>query len=350
LSRYQLLEKGQMIVDRMRRVPGVQAAGRTTIAVATDNNNNTGVMVPGRTEPVNIGIYQVDEGYLDAMGMRLVAGRWFDDRRPMDDMTLPFPPDQAAQRAIAARGGNIVINELAARRLGFNNPADAVGRTFRAALVDNEIGLVPATIIGVVRDARFRSVRLPLDPIMFANWNSGHTHVVLRYTGNPAQIRAATEQVWKSITNEVPFEAEFSDDVMAELYEADDARAQAFAGFALLSIVVACLGLFGLAAFTAERRTKEIGIRKVLGARTRDIVRLLAWQFSKPIIVANLIAWPAAWLVMRNWLDDFDTRIDLGPLPFVLAGLIALTIAIATIASHAIKVARANPIHALRYE
>ena len=350
LSRYQLLDKGQAIVDRMRRIPGVQAAGRTTIAVATDNNNNTGVMVPGRTEPVSIGTYQIDEGYLEAMGMHLVAGRWFDDRRPMDDMTLPYPPDLATQRAIAARGGNIVINELAARRLGFRNPADAVGRTFRAALVDNEIGLVPVTVIGVVRDARFRTVKLPLDPIMFSNWNSGHTHVVLRYSGNPAEIRAAAERAWKEITNEVPFEAEFSDDVMAELYEAEDARAKAFAGFAILSIIVACLGLFGLAAFTAERRTKEIGIRKVLGARTRDIVQLLAWQFSKPIIIANLIAWPVAWWLMRDWLNQFDARIDLGPTPFVLAGLIALVIAIATIASHAIKVARANPIHALRYE
>ena len=106
----------------------------------------------------------------------------------------------------------------------------------------------------------------------------------------------------------------------------------------------------GLAAFTAERRTKEIGIRKVLGARTRDIVRLLVWQFTRPVILANLIAWPVAWWVMRDWLNTFDARIDLGPTPFVLAGLLALAIAVATIAGHAIKVARANPIHALRYE
>src|SRR5688500_9890113 len=350
LSRYQLLDKGQMLVDRMRRIPGVQAAGRTTIGVATDNNSNTSVMVPGRTEPNLIGIYQVDEGYFEAMGLQLVGGRWFDDRRPMDDMTLPFPQDLAAERALAARGANVVINELAARRLGFRDPRQAIGRTFRAALVDNEIGLVPVTVIGVIRDARFRNVRLPLDPIMFSNMNTGHTHIVLRFQGDPAAVRAGAERVWKSVTNEVPFEAEFSDDIVAELYEAEDARAQTFGAFALLAILVACLGLFGLAAFTAERRTKEIGIRKVLGARTRDIVRLLAWQFSKPIIIANLIAWPVAWWVMRDWLDRFDARIDLGPTPFVLAGALALLIALGTIAGHAIKVARANPIHALRYE
>jgi putative ABC transport system permease protein len=115
-------------------------------------------------------------------------------------------------------------------------------------------------------------------------------------------------------------------------------------------VIIACLGLFGLAAFTAERRTKEIGIRKVLGARIRDIVRLLVWQFSKPVILANLIAWPVAWWLMRDWLNTFDARISLTPTPFLLAGLLALAIAIGTIAGHAMKVARLNPVHALRYE
>jgi putative ABC transport system permease protein len=123
-----------------------------------------------------------------------------------------------------------------------------------------------------------------------------------------------------------------------------------FAAFAGLAVVVGCLGLFGLAAFTAERRTKEIGIRKVLGARTRDIVQLLVWQFSRPVLIANLIAWPVAWWVMRGWLNGFDARIALNPLPFLFAGGLALAIAIATIASHAVRVARANPILALRYE
>jgi putative ABC transport system permease protein len=148
----------------------------------------------------------------------------------------------------------------------------------------------------------------------------------------------------------VPFSAKFSDDIMAEMYKKEDARAQSFAAFSLLAVIIGCLGLFGLAAFTAERRTKEIGIRKVLGARTRDIVRLLVWQFSKPIIIANVIAWPVAWWLMRDWLNTFDQRIPLTPIPFVIAGAIALGIAVATVVGHAVRVARANPIHALRYE
>jgi putative ABC transport system permease protein len=350
LNRYQLIDKGETIAQQTRRAPGVEAVGRTTIGVATDNRNNTGVMVPGGSEPINIGIYGVDNGFFDAMGLQLAAGRWFEESRPMDDMTLPYPPDPAAEKAMAQRGGNIVINELAAKRLGFNDPSQAVGETFRAAIVDPEQGLVPVTVIGVVKDSRFRSIREPLDPIMFQNSNSGHTHMVVRFQGDPNAVRAGIEQVWKGITREVPFNARFSDDIMLELYEAEDARAKTFAAFAVLAVIVACLGLFGLAAFTAERRTKEIGIRKVLGARSRDIVRLLAWQFSKPVIVANLIAWPVAWWVMRDWLNDFDARIDLGPTPFLLAGFLALAIALGTIAGHALKVARANPIHALRYE
>jgi putative ABC transport system permease protein len=350
LSRYQLIDKGETIVERTKRVPNVEAVGRTTIGVATDNQNNTGLMVPGNPEPLNIGIYSVDTGFRDAMGLRLVAGRWFDEARPMDDMTLPYPPEPATQQALAARGGNVVINELAAKRIGFNNPADAVGKTYKAALVDNEYGLVPVTIVGVVGDARFRSVKEPLDPIIFQFTRSGHTHMIVRFRGDPEAVRGGVERVWKSITNDVPFNAEYSDSIIGELYEAEDARAQTFAGFALLAVVVACLGLFGLAAFTAERRTKEIGIRKVLGARSRDIVKLLAWQFSKPVIIANLIAWPVAWWVMRDWLNSFDTRIALGPTPFLLAGFLALAIAIGTIASHAIRVARSNPVHALRYE
>jgi putative ABC transport system permease protein len=269
----------------------------------------------------------------------------------MDDTSLPYPPSAESQQALAARGTNVVINELAAQRLGFRTPQEAIGKTLRAALVDNEYGLVPVTIVGVVRDARFRSLRESLDPIMFTSSRTGpHTHMIVRFEGDPAAVRAGVEGVWRSIASDVPFNADFSDDVMVELYQAEDARARTFAGFALLAVIVACLGLFGLAAFTAERRTKEIGIRKVLGARTRDIVRLLAWQFSKPVIIANLIAWPVAWYVMRAWLNTFNARIDLGPTPFVLAGAVALVIAIGTIAGHAVKVARANPIHALRYE
>jgi putative ABC transport system permease protein len=351
LNRRQLIPYTEALSREIARVDGVTGVGRTTIGVATSTINNTGIRVPGRQEPVGVGNYIVDEGFFRTIGLDLVAGRTFEVSRSTDDATLPFPPDIEAERALAERGVNIVINELAAKRLGFQNPADAVGAQFGMGLARAEVGLVPITIIGVVRDSRFRSIREPLEPLAYRMTTTGHSHLLVRYgDADPSAVRERVEQVWRRFASDAPFVSKFSEEIVAELYNAEQARAQIFAAFALLAIVVACLGLFGLAAFTAERRTKEIGIRKVLGARSRDIVRLLAWQFSKPVIVANLIAWPAAWWVMRDWLNGFDTRIDLGPTPFMLAGLLALAIAIGTIAGHALKVARANPILALRYE
>lgn len=350
LSRYQLLNKGEMIADQMKRVPGVIAVGRTDIGVATNNNNNGGIIPPGSTKQVTIGQYNVDEEFFDAMGLTLRAGRWFDPNRPADDMTTPFPQDPIAETAIARRGVNVVMNELAVKKLGFKSAQDAVGKVVRAELFSPGTGVTNINIIGVVGNSRFRSVHTPIDAIMFKNVNAAPAWMMIRYRGNPAAVRAAVEKQWKQITSDVPFEAKFSEEVIAELYKAEDSRAKIFAAFALLAVIIGCLGLFGLAAFTAERRTKEIGIRKVLGARTRDIVRLLVWQFSRPVIVANVIAWPVAWWLMRDWLNKFDDRIALGPTPFITAALVALTIAIVTVVGHALKVARANPIHALRYE
>jgi putative ABC transport system permease protein len=349
LNRSQLAEVGEQIVERTKRVPGVDAVGRTGIGIDTGNHSTTGVLVPGNPRQVSIGTYPVDRGFMDAMGQQLLAGRWFDER-PLDDASLPYPLTPEAQKALAARGATIVVNALGAKVLGFANPADAIGKQIKTGLVDLQYGLVPATIIGVVNDARYRSVRDPLEPIMYRATHNNLSNLVIRYHGDPNAVRAGVERVWKSFTREVPFDAKFSEEIVGALYKAEDARAKTFAGFAVLSVIVGCLGLFGLASFTAERRTKEIGIRKVLGARTRDIVRLLVWQFSRPVLVANLIAWPVAWWVMRDWLNQFDARIALGPTPFLTAGFLALAIAVLTIGSHAFRVARENPVNALRYE
>ena len=351
IGRREMFPLTETLIRELKQIDGVTAVGRTNIGVATRNNQNTGVQMPGRNEPINIGNYSIDTGFFETMGIELLAGRLFDESRPMDDATTPFPEDPVAERALVQRGLNVVLNELAVRRLGLGTPQAAVGKTIKMITDPEYGGVINATIIGVVKDSRFRSIRETIDPIIFQASRMGQSWMLVRYNASdPARVRRDVEAVWKRIAPEIPFQAQFSEEIVGELYEAEEARAQTFAGFAVLAVIVACLGLFGLAAFTAERRTKEIGIRKVLGARSRDIVKLLAWQFSKPVIIANLIAWPIAWWVMRDWLNTFDTRIDLGPTPFVLAGVLALAIAIGTIAGHAFKVARANPIHALRYE
>jgi putative ABC transport system permease protein len=348
IGRAQLAPRAEMIVEQMKHVPGVVAAGLTDLGVDTDNNITTGVVLPGGTQTFDIGDYKVDKGFFDAMGLTLKAGRWFDDR-PMDDQTTPYPSDPAVEKAIATRGVNIVINELAAKKLGFGSAQNAVGKLFRAQAISDDIS-TDFHVIGVVGDSQFRSVRDPVQPLWYGKVTTGPGWMIIRYNGDPATVRAALEQKWKQLAPDVPFDAKFSEEIVGDLYKAEDARAKIFAAFSLLAVIIGCLGLFGLASFTAERRTKEIGIRKVLGARTRDIVRLLVWQFSQPVLIANLIAWPVAWWVMRDWLNGFDQRIALGPVPFLVSGAIALGIAVATVVGHSVRVARANPIHALRYE
>ncbi len=348
----QLAGQRDALVDQVRRIPGVTAAVRTGIGVNTPNTITNSLLVPGRAEQVEISSYAVGADFFRTMGVELVAGRVFDPARPGDEATVDPDRAEESMRGLVARGINIVVNEAAARRLGFADPRQAVGRQLRAGLYDPETnGMTPVTIIGVVADSRFRTIRSALEPIMFRYSRGAVGWMVVRYDdASPVAVHDAIRGVWRRFASDVPFEAEYSEDIVAEIYNAEAARAKTFAGFATLAVVIAALGLFGLAAFTAERRTREIGIRKVFGARSRDIVRLLAWQFSKPVILANLIAWPVAWWAMRDWLNTFDARIDLGPAPFVVAGLIALAIAIGTVAGHAIRIARTNPIHALRYE
>jgi putative ABC transport system permease protein len=325
-------------------IPGVVAAGRTNIGIAATNKSIQSVTAPGAAEGLSIGFYAVDADFFKTMDMRLLAGRFLGDRFAEDKVVRT--KDDAP---VAGRGLNIVVNQEAAKLLGFAAPQAAVGKTIMAGFDGND--LVPATIAGVVGDTRIRTARDAIEPLLY-RYDPGRTsQVVVRYAAaRPRDVMEGLTRVWRKFEPEIPFQGRFAEDVIAELYAAERARGALFAAFSGLAVLIACLGLYSLASFATERRTKEIGIRKVLGARVRDIVRLLAWQFSKPVIVANLIAWPIAWWAMRDWLNTFDARIALTPGPFLLAGLIALAIAVATVGGHALRVARLNPIHALRYE
>ncbi|MDQ4086473.1 MAG: ABC transporter permease, partial [Pseudomonadota bacterium] len=351
LSEDQVQPLRETLTREIARIEGVQGVSGTMMAPGEGRQLYKMARVPGRQEPVQVGFYSVEPNFFSTMKMDVLAGRPLSRRYANDSVYIDPELDEsgidAAASAIIARGFNIVVNETAARRLGFGSPQAAVGRQVSIPPFREERGPSTATIVGVVEDARFRSLREPVEPIVYYDVGF-YLWLVVRYdTAQPNLLRQRIEQVWSRLFPTLPFEAEYAEERLAAFYETDEARGQTFASFAGLAIIIACLGLFGLAAFTAERRTKEIGIRKVFGARTRDIVQLLVWQFSKPVVIANLIAWPAAWWVMRDWLNAFDARIALGPGPFVVAGLLAFAIAIGTIAGHAIRVARANPIHAL---
>lgn len=326
----------------MTAIPGVTGTTRISIPLASDTRPVWLVKTPGAEEYQTLTYYGVDAEYLQTTGIDLLAGRRFDDRIALD--RVPAGDDQAR----AVRGVNIVINRAAARKLGFRTPQAAIGQTVRAMRGGP---LVPSVIVGVVEDMRFRSAREAIEPAFYSVDPESTEVVLVRFAAaRPGEVMAALNKVWRKFEPEIPFEARFVDDIARELYAADRARGALFAGFSALAVLIASLGLYSLASFATERRTKEIGIRKVLGAKVRDIVRLLVWQFSRPVVLANLIAWPAAWWAMREWLNTFDIRIALTPTPFALAGLLALAIAVATVAGQSLRVARTNPIHALRYE
>ena len=341
----------EAFMRRLEAVPGVRSVARTGITPNSDATSTTYFRAPGAPETVTLQIVPIDGDTFATLGMRVLAGRTVTHEREADVGAPMYNLDPERAALVRERGLNVVVDESAARTLGFADPQSAVGRQIGREDSESGEGSAPYTIVGVVNDARFESARFESLPKVYFVAPTSHLALAVRFDpARAAAVMSATESLWKSAVNTDPFTGFFADARIADMYKGDERRMQMFAIFAAFAVLISCLGLFGLAAFTAENRTKEIGIRKVMGARTSDIVRLLVWQFTRPVLVANLIAWPAAWWAMRDWLNTFEARIDLGPLPFVLAGLLALTIAIGTIAGHALKVARANPIHALRYE
>jgi putative ABC transport system permease protein len=326
----------------MLAIPGVDGVGRAGLEIGAAETPVRLMRTPGG-EGVTLGFHSIDAEFLQTMDVELLGGRLLGDR---------FAADRtggASGAELAARGINVIVNRSAAAKLGYRTPPAAIGQIVEIA--HDGLLMVPARIVGVVEDTRFRTARDAVEPIVYAYDPEQTQRVMVHYAAaRPADVMAALADVWRKFEPEIPFEARFAEDIIHELYAAERARTVLFAGFSALAMFIACLGLYSLASFTTERRTKEIGIRKVLGAKVRHIVRLLTWQFSKPVVIANLIAWPAAWWAMRDWLNGFALRIDLTPGPFVLAGVIALGIAIFTVAGHAVRVARMNPVHALRHE
>jgi putative ABC transport system permease protein len=337
----------------MRRVggfPGVTSVARIGITPGPGTTTDSVFRQPGAPEGVSLQIVDIDGNAFPTLGVEILAGRNLNDQREMDVGYPRFNIDPERERMIEQRGLNVMVDESAARLLGFANPQAAVGRQIVTERADGRV-VVPYTIAGVVDDARFESARFASEPKIYYISPHNHLSLAVRFEGvSGARVMAAVEALWKSSVDTAPFDGFFADARIASMYDSDERRARMFAVFAAFAVLISCLGLFGLAAFTAQHRTKEIGIRKVLGARTRDIVQLLVWQFTRPVLLANLIAWPIAWWAMRDWLNEFDSRIAIGPTPFVVAGLAALVIAVGTVAGHAIRVARTNAIHALRYE
>jgi putative ABC transport system permease protein len=233
--------------------------------------------------------------------------------------------------------------------LGFANPKAAIGKMFRQLGETDKA--IPSEIIGVVPDFSLKSVREQIGPTVYyvSPANTGYLNV--RLSGNQIpETLTAIDRAWRQSGQPKPITRFFLHEHMQSLYLDMIRQGQVFTVFSGLAVLIACLGMFGLSAFTAEQRTKEIGIRKAMGADTRDILKLLLWQFVKPVLWANLIAWPVAGYLMWRWLQGFAYRIDLPWWLFLAASGLALFIAMTTVLVQSWLVARAKPVTALRYE
>ena len=284
----------------------------------------------------------VDFTTLQFYNAELVAGRFFSADRRGD-----LPAGAASEGA--NRTETTIVNATAIGYLGYHSPEAILGEVIQ--IVQFNGSYKDATVVGVVKDMHLRSLRNVMGAHMFTLREGPQQILNIQY--DPLQLEATLlqiEEIWARHVPQLPISPLFLTDSFEVFYAPDRQRAQMFAGFSIFAMLVSCLGLYGLASFTAERRIKEIGVRKVMGARVRDIVAMLTFQFSKPVLLANLVAWPIAWYVSDAWLSGFVFKIDLSIYYFIAAGTLTLTIACLTVAGHAYKTARANPIAALKYE
>ncbi|HVW72679.1 MAG TPA: ABC transporter permease [Rhizomicrobium sp.] len=325
-------------VQALERGPGILQVARTSFMPFNGNNSVLPVQRPGDAEFLSPNHISVSQGYFELFKIKLLAGRVLEDNREEDSFYEGLSGDQGKNE-----GHNVMVNASLARALGYT-PADIVGKNFI-------FGKSHSRVVGVVADTLSEGARAPALQTVYVHSADNLQNVVIRVA--PERLQEALDHIartQRAFIHGVAFSRTLLNDSYERLYQGDERQGRIFAIFVAIAIFIACLGLFGLAAFTAGRRTNEIGVRKVFGARTRELVFMLLWQFSIPVLVANVIAWPVAWYYLHGWLQGFAYRISLSPLYFLAAGATALAIAWATVFVHAWRVASANPIHALRYE
>lgn len=271
---------------------------------------------------------RAEHDFFKTYGMKIVAGRDFSREHPTDE-------DEA-----------FIINETAVRRLGLNSPEEAIGMPL-STQAPNRSGRV----IGVVADFNYESMHHEIIPMLtYIRLQEANT-VALRITaGNTQETIAYVQSVWDKFNPGYSISYTFLDDRLSELYRNEVRMMQMFGYFSILAIFIACLGLFGLASFTTEQRTKEIGVRKVLGATLSNIVTLLSKEYSKWVLFANIIAWPVAYFGMKIWLRNFAYRVNIGLTIFILTALLTFLIALLTVSYQSVKAALGDPAQALRYE
>jgi len=333
--------------QELLNLPEITSVVFSSEAPSQDNENNNyfNLLEPhangNANEDTLVNYHNMGYGFFEAYQVKPLAGRLFNEDFGSDTIK------QVAENEIGQ--SSVVINHSALKKYGFSSAQEAIGKT----LASDIRGKQHLTIIGVIPDIYFRSIKFGVRASVYTlNPASFRVANISFSTDNMPNLMSNIENVWNNNVHMQPINLQFLSEMMAAQYQNELTTAQLFLVFSLIAIVIACLGLYGLSAFTVERRTKEIGVRKVMGASVKDIVALLIWQFSKPVVLANVIAWPIAAYLMLTWLEGFPYRIGaIWLVPICLGvGLLSLIIAWSTVGSNAAKVARKNPIKALRYE
>ncbi|TMI65416.1 MAG: FtsX-like permease family protein [Bacteroidetes bacterium] len=319
--------------EEIKKMAGVKSgtfAGFIPISgYARNDNSFSKEAVMDSKNSLNMQVWAIDYDYLSTMGMEIKTGRNF---------SKEFGTDSNAT----------IINETAAKLLGFDNPIGKKLYTFFQNAGTQK--LIYREIIGVVKDFHFESMKQTIGPLSFRLEDSRWATAFKISTTNIKDLIRNVESKWKAMAPGMPFSYQFMDEGFDNMYKVEQRTGKLGLSLAIIAILIACLGLFGLATYMAEQRTKEIGVRKVLGATITNVVSMLSKDFLKLVIISAVFAFPLAWWAMDKWLQDFAFRINIGWWVFIVAGVIALLIALITVSFQAIKAALANPVKSLRTE
>jgi putative ABC transport system permease protein len=316
--------------DELKKNPDVQAVATSLTIPGKQREYKSGIKKYGSPDDqaVTVRINSMDYDFLDVFKMKIIAGRTFSEQYTED-------PDTS-----------IVITASTAKLMGFAKPEDAVGQTSTLTMW----GWSPI-IVGVVNDYHQVSLKKALDPSLFfcSKYGGEFYSIRVKTTDLPRSI-AQVRQSWEKAFPGNPFDYFFLDDYFNQQYENERKFGKLFTVFASLAMIVGCLGLFGLSAYTATQRTKEIGIRKALGSTDKGIFVLLSTEYVKLVFISIVIAVPLVWYFMQSWIQTFPYKIDISPFTFVIAGIVVLVVSILTVSFQTVKAARTNPVDSLRYE
>ena len=332
LPLYPELEEGyDSFYNELTKSSSIKNAGlssRLPTGRLLDSQGNASVMKGDSLIDSGVGpkYVAIDYEFFDTYGIQMASGRNFSKAIPTDD-SLAF-----------------IINEAAVRKIGWKTNEEGINRDF-------QYGSTKGKLIGVVKDFHFESLHQEITPMIFLIAKENYNNISVKIAGdNTQQAIEYLHKVWKEFLPLRPFDYQFIGDRYEKLYEAEQKQGQLFTVFSGLAIFIASLGLFGLATFNTMQRIKEIGVRKVLGASVPSILTLLSKEIVILIGVANIVAWPIAWVAMNEWLGSFAYHIEMNVLVYLIAAVLAIFIALITVSVQTIKAAMTNPSNTLRYE